>query len=157
MQTVCDHSKCVRHTQNGMLKEGVHNTPNMETYRTHLIWCPRHTLFLDSVGTSCNNCTGVLPPPPPHTQRWCPECFYLCFSLIINRSYSANCSKLSPQSFILTLLFHAASLSIFYRNLILLFSSLYIAPRKSSYPAHYNGIITITTDDSYGTVTATVH
>ena len=45
-----------------MLKEGVHNTPNMETYRTHLIWCPRHTLFLNSVGTSCNNCTGVLPP-----------------------------------------------------------------------------------------------
>ena len=26
MQTVCDHSKCVRHTQNGMPKEGVHNT-----------------------------------------------------------------------------------------------------------------------------------
>ena len=85
-----------------MLKEGVHNTPNMETYRTHLIWCPRHTLFLNSVGTSCNNCTGVL---PPHTQRWCPECYYLCFSLVINASYSANCSKLSPQSLILTLLF----------------------------------------------------
>ena len=41
----------------------------------------------------------------PHTQRWCPECYYLCFSLIINASYSANCSKLPPQSLILNRLF----------------------------------------------------
>ena len=100
MQTVWDHSKCVRHTQNGMLKEGVHNTPNMETYRTHFIFgqC-RHVI------QQLHGSAPPPPPPPPHTQRWCPECYYLCFSLIINASYSANCSKLSPQSLILTLLF----------------------------------------------------